>query len=77
MATVLPERLEDLEGLLLRRWALDDAAALGRAVADSTDHLRPWMAWIDEELVPVKRLRGRIAEWERDCVAWPRARRGC
>jgi ribosomal-protein-serine acetyltransferase len=62
----LPERLEDPAGLLLRRWKPDDAEALGQAVAESADHLRPWMAWIAEEPLPIERRRARIEEWERD-----------
>jgi RimJ/RimL family protein N-acetyltransferase len=64
MPTVLPERLEGTGGLLLRRWEPADAEALGRAVAESADHLRPWMAWIAEEPVALERRQARIAEWE-------------
>jgi RimJ/RimL family protein N-acetyltransferase len=67
MPTVLPDRLEDPGGLLLRRWRPADAEALARAVAQSADHLRPWMAWIAEEPLPIERRRARIDEWER---AW-------
>src|SRR5437588_7054280 len=42
---VLPERIQGAEGLLLRRWAVDDAEGLGQAVAESLEHLRPWMSW--------------------------------
>lgn len=66
MPTVLPERLEDPDGLLLRRWEPADAEALGRAVAESADHLRPWMAWIAHEPVAVESRRAMIAEWERE-----------
>jgi RimJ/RimL family protein N-acetyltransferase len=66
MPTVLPERIEAPCGLVLRRWVAADAEALARAVADSLDHLRPWMAWIAEEPVPLERRRARIAEWERE-----------
>ncbi len=66
MPVVLPERLEDPDGLLLRRWAVADAEAIGRAVAESAEHLRPWMAWIAEEPVALERRRARIAEWERE-----------
>jgi ribosomal-protein-serine acetyltransferase len=66
MVTVLPERLEAPDGLLLRRWVPEDAEALGRAVAESTEHLRPWMAWIAEEPLGLERRREMIAEWERD-----------
>lgn len=65
MPQLLLERLESQDGgLLLRRWVPDDAEALARAVAESADHLRPWMAWITEEPVPVERRRARIVEWE-------------
>jgi hypothetical protein len=42
---ILPDRIES-EGVLLRRWLVTEAQALGRAVAESADHLRPWMAWM-------------------------------
>lgn len=31
--------------VLLRRWRLDDAATVDRAVTESLDHLLPWMPW--------------------------------
>ena len=64
MPVVLPERLEDPDGLLLRRWVAADAEALARAVAESADHLRPWMEWIAHEPLPLERRRERIEEWE-------------
>jgi len=64
--TVLPERFEGTEGLTLRRWVPDDAEALAQAVAESAEHLRPWMAWIAEEPVALERRRARIAEWALD-----------
>jgi len=66
MPTVLPERIEGAGGLIVRRWVSDDAEALERAVAESTDHLRPWMAWIADEPLPIEHRRARIAEWERE-----------
>jgi RimJ/RimL family protein N-acetyltransferase len=66
MPTVLPERIEDPDGLLLRRWVPKDAEALGRAVAESAAHLRPWMDWIAEEPVPLEQRRARIEEWEQE-----------
>jgi ribosomal-protein-serine acetyltransferase len=66
MPTVLPERVEISEGLVMRRWLAEDAEALGRAVAESAEHLRPWMAWIADEPLPIERRRAKIAEWERD-----------
>jgi RimJ/RimL family protein N-acetyltransferase len=66
MPTRLPERLEDPDGLVLRRWVVADAEALGRAVAESADHLRPWMGWIAGEPLLLERRRELIDEWERD-----------
>jgi ribosomal-protein-serine acetyltransferase len=66
MATVLPERMEGPGGLLLRRWRPDDAEVLGRAVAESIEHLRPWMGWIAGEPLPLERRRAMLSEWERE-----------
>ena len=63
---VLPERVGEPDGLLLRRWQLSDAEALSRAVSESADHLRPWMGWIAEEPMPPERRWAQIEEWERD-----------
>lgn len=52
--------------MLLRRWTVEDAEGLGQAIAESMDHLRPWMAWISQEPEPIERRRARISEWERD-----------
>jgi RimJ/RimL family protein N-acetyltransferase len=62
----LPARIET-ERLVLRTWTADDADALGLAITESIDHLRPWMPWIAfEPLAPADR-RKLIAEWE---VKW-------
>lgn len=45
----LPETI-DAEGLLLRRWRVDDTEVLHRAVGQSLDHLRPWMGWTGLEI---------------------------
>jgi RimJ/RimL family protein N-acetyltransferase len=58
--------MEEPGGLVLRRWLPDDAPELARAVAESVEHLRPWMAWIAEEPLAVKRRREMIEEWGRD-----------
>ena len=63
---VLPERIEG-EGLLLRRWLVDDAEKLARAVAESHDHLRPWMDFMTQEPLTLERRREMLCEWER---AW-------
>jgi len=44
----LPERIE-AEGLRLRCWRVNDAERLHRAVSESAEHLRQWMAWMAEE----------------------------
>jgi ribosomal-protein-serine acetyltransferase len=67
---VLPERIEGADGLLLRRWTPGDAEALGRAVGESIDHLRPWMGWIAQEPTSIEDRSARLEEWERD---WRRA----
>jgi RimJ/RimL family protein N-acetyltransferase len=64
---VLPERIEEAGGLVLRRWLSEDAPELGRAVAASVEHLRPWMPWIAEEPLAIERRRAMIEEWGR---AW-------
>jgi len=66
------ERLPDMvesERLTLRRWVPEDAAALGTAIEENLDHLRPWMPWITAE---PKSIPSRVAlinqwtsEWER------------
>jgi ribosomal-protein-serine acetyltransferase len=63
---VLPERLAGPDGLLLRRWLASDAAELGRAILESAEHLRPWMAWIAEEPIPLEERRTMLNRWERD-----------
>lgn len=62
---VLPEHMEGPDGLLIRRWLASDAWALGEAILESADHLRPWMAWIAEEPLPLDRRVAMINEWER------------
>jgi RimJ/RimL family protein N-acetyltransferase len=61
----LPERIED-GGLLLRRWRLEDAELLGRAIAESVEHLRPWMPWAADEPLGIDARRDLLTSWERD-----------
>lgn len=59
----LPERIESPR-LVIRRWRRDDVDALMAAVAESIEHLRPWMPWIaDEPLGRAERL-DLIDEWD-------------
>lgn len=63
---LLPELIEGPNGLLLRRWSADDAAALSRAITASIEHLRPWMAWVKQEPVPLSHRIAMIELWDRE-----------
>jgi hypothetical protein len=62
---ILPERIAADEGLLLRRWIVADAEALGQAVTEAADHLRPWMSWMAEMPQTADERRALLARWER------------
>lgn len=64
----LPDRIEG-DGLVLRRWRVSDAEAQERAVDESADHLRPWMAWMAEPRQTLEQRRAMLAEWERAWLA--------
>jgi ribosomal-protein-serine acetyltransferase len=66
--TRLPDHLEG-DGLLLRRWRADDAEALAQAVAESAEHLRPWMPWISQEPLAVEARQALIERWEEEWAA--------
>jgi ribosomal-protein-serine acetyltransferase len=63
----LEERSAAPSWLVLRRWRVADAAELERVVAESAEHLRPWMGWMAiEPLTRADReamLRDRDREW--------------
>jgi RimJ/RimL family protein N-acetyltransferase len=63
--TRLPDRIEG-PGLLLRRWRVEDAEAQEQAIAESTDHLRPWMAWMADEPQTLDQRRALAARWEEE-----------
>lgn len=65
-ASQLPGHLDAADGLILRRWKPADAEALGAAIAESLEHLQPWMEWAADEPVPLEVRRARIAEWDRE-----------
>jgi ribosomal-protein-serine acetyltransferase len=65
----VPEYIVGPDGLSLRRWAPDDAAQLGEAVADSVEHLRPWMSWIAQEPLSVTERQARIDSWHQEWLA--------
>jgi ribosomal-protein-serine acetyltransferase len=58
----LPDRVEGSE-VLLRLWHVDDAARLGEAIAESAEHLRPWMAWMADEPQTLEQRRAILARW--------------
>ncbi len=61
----LPERIET-DQLLIRRWLVSDAEPQHRAIVESADHLRPWMAWMRDEPQTLEQRRAMIARWERE-----------
>lgn len=65
----LPERLEGRDGLLLRRWCVADAEILAAAIAESTDHLEPWMGWVTQEPMTLAQRRRWLAAREREWAA--------
>lgn len=62
---LLPQRVEG-DGVLLRRWLVSDAEALARAVTESEDHLRPWMAFMAHEPQTLEQRRAMLRERERE-----------
>ena len=69
MSGRLPEYVVGPDGLTLRRWAREDAAELGEAVAGSVEHLRPWMPWIDQEPLSVNERQALIDSWHQEWLA--------
>jgi RimJ/RimL family protein N-acetyltransferase len=61
----LPELIEE-DGVTLRRWRVADAEALGAAVAESAEHLRPWMPWMAGEPMTLEERRALHARRERE-----------
>lgn len=58
----LPPSLET-ERLRLRPWVLHDAPALQAALAESVDHLAPWIPWATREPPDDERARALLARW--------------
>ena len=56
-------------GVELRQWRLEDADAQARAIEESLDHLRPWMAWAAEWPMPRDAQLEMLREWERRRLA--------
>jgi RimJ/RimL family protein N-acetyltransferase len=55
-----PERIER-DGVVLRRPTAADGEAMTAAIAASLEHLRPWMAWADDEATTPERRRSHLA----------------
>lgn len=47
----------------IRPWREDEAAELSAAVAESIEHLRPWMPWVASEPLSLAERRAQIATW--------------
>jgi RimJ/RimL family protein N-acetyltransferase len=57
-----PSRFELRDGSVLRRFTVDDGAAVALAVAESLEHLKPWMPWAaDEKSCDTEFQRTRLA----------------
>ena len=63
VAERLPKVVEE-DGFVVRLWQPEDVEALHEAVAESTEHLRPWHDWIAQEPLTISQRRARIEEWE-------------
>jgi len=61
-AVVDPPEVIDAGALVLRRGTVDDAAPLAAAVAESVEHLAPWMPWATPEAGTVEAQRKRLSE---------------
>jgi len=63
--TPIPDRVET-DRLVLRTWRTQDAEALGIAITESLDHLRPWMPWAAAEPLAIEARRKLIRGWDVD-----------
>jgi|HubBroStandDraft_6_1064221.scaffolds.fasta_scaffold24849_3 ribosomal-protein-serine acetyltransferase len=50
--------------LAIRPWRAIDAPALSIAIAESVEHLRPWMSWVATEPISLAEREAMIARWE-------------
>lgn len=64
----LPEGVAD-GSLALRRWLVEEAELLHRAVRANLEHLRPWMPWVAGEPLTLRQRRALIAGWEDEWAA--------
>ncbi len=47
----------------VRPWTPGDAESMGRAIAESLEHLRPWMPWVEHEPMSPTERRALIEGW--------------
>lgn len=59
----LPEGT-DGDGLVIRRWRMDDAVALHAVITANVEHLRPRMAWVEAEPLALDDRRDMIDRWD-------------
>jgi RimJ/RimL family protein N-acetyltransferase len=59
-----PERIAG-DGIVLRRPRAEDGDALAAAIRASLEHLRPWMAWADDEATTPERRRDHLERVDR------------
>jgi len=55
--------------MLLCCWRVGDAEAQAAALAESADHLRPWMAFMNEPPLSLGARREMLSTWERERLA--------
>ena len=60
---VLPEQATGY-GISVRRWRRIDVVELDRAITDSAEHLRRWMAWARDEPRTVEQRLAVLERWE-------------
>ena len=56
------------ERLVIRSWRLADAEALGIAIAESLEHIRPFLAWASQEPKSVVDRRALLARWHAEAA---------
>ena len=61
----LPSATEH-DGLVLRRWTVDDAELLSEMVTANVEHLRPYMPWIADEPLSLEKRRAMEAKWDQE-----------
>lgn len=55
-----------VQTLAIRPWRAGDADALSVAIAESVEHLRPWMSWIGMEPRSLADRQSMIARWAKE-----------